>query len=106
MSYFNPEIYNYEALKPEHQRLIDFYDIATQDALNRDFIIEDKMGLFSDGMGTVIDKMKREVAEEVFDAIEEYLDIQRLELIVSIMDNDSSYYGQEPEGEAEDEQRG
>ena len=35
---------------------------------------------------STIDKIRREVAEEVFGHIEQYLAIQRLELIVSIMD--------------------
>ena len=34
MSYFNPEIYNYDGLKPEDQKLMDVYDMAVQDALN------------------------------------------------------------------------
>ena len=95
MSYFDPEIYNYEALKPEHKRLIDVYDMAKEDALNRDFIIEDKMGLLDDK--SIIGRMKREIAEEVFDSIEEYLEVQRLEIIASIMEDDEDYYEKDPE---------
>ena len=87
MSCFNPEIYNYDGLKPEDQKLIDVYDMAVQDALNKDFIIDDMMGLGMDPEeDSTVDKIRREVAEEVFEKIEQYLSIQRLELIVSIMD--------------------
>ena len=87
MSYFNPEIYNYDGLKPEDQKLIDAYDMAGQDALNKDFIIDDMMGLGMDPEeDSTINKIKREVAEEVFGHIEQCLAIQRLELIVRIMD--------------------
>ena len=48
MSYFNPEIYNYDSLKPEEQKLIDAYDMADKDALNKDFILDDMMGLGMD----------------------------------------------------------
>ena len=99
MSYFDPEVYNYEALKPEHKQLIDIYGVAEEDALNRDYIIDDVMGLGSLGGGreSVIDRMKREIAEEVFDAIEEYMESQKLQHIVSIMDNDEDYYERAPE---------
>lgn len=87
MTYFNPEIYNYDGLKPEDKKLIDVYDMAVQDALNKDHIIEDRMGLALDPEEDgIIDGIKREVAEEVFGHIADYLAIQRLELIVSIMD--------------------
>ena len=87
MTYFNPEIYNYEGLKPEDQRLINVYDMAVEDATNKDFIIDDKMGLALDPEEDgILDGIKREVAEEVFGHIADYLACQRLELIVSIID--------------------
>lgn len=87
MSYFDPETYNYEALKPEDQKQLDAYDLAVKDALNKDFIIDDMMGLGMDPEeDSTIDKIRREVAEEVFEHIKQYLTVQRLELIVSIMD--------------------
>ena len=87
MSYFDPETYNYEALKPEDQKQLDAYDLAVKDALNKDFIIDDMMGLWMDPEeDSTIDKIRREVAEEVFEHIKQYLTVQRLELIVSIMD--------------------
>lgn len=87
MTYFNPEIYNYDGLKPEDKKFIDAYDMAVQDALNKDFIIDDRMGLALDpNEDGILDGIKREVAEEVFDHIADYLACQRLELIVSIMD--------------------
>ena len=85
MSYFNPEVYNFEALKPEDQKLIRMYDFAVEDALNKDFIIDDMMGLMGDD--STIGKIKREVAEEVFENLREYLGMQRMEQIVSIIDN-------------------
>jgi len=87
MSYYDPKIYNYENLKPEDKKLLDIYDMAVQDALNKDFIIDDMMGLGLDPEeDSTIDKIRREVTEEVFEHIEQCLGIQRLELIVSIMD--------------------
>lgn len=88
MSYFDPNVYNYEALKPEDQKLLDIYDLATEDALNRGFIIDDAMELSLDPEeDSTIDRIKREIAGEVFDGIEKYLASQRMMLIVSIMDN-------------------
>lgn len=87
MSYFDPEIYNYENLRPEDKKHLDIYDAAVRDTLNKDFIVDDMMGLGLDPEeDSTIDKIRREVAEEVFGHIEQYLAIQRLELIVSIMD--------------------
>lgn len=87
MSYFDPNVYNYEALKPEDQKLLDIYDLATEDALNRGFIIDDVMELSLDPEeDTTIDRIRREVAEEVFEHLEQHLTVQRLELIVSIID--------------------
>lgn len=87
MSYFDPNVYNYEALKPEDQKLLDIYDLATEDALNRGFIIDDAMELSLDPEeDTTIDRIRREVAEEVFEHLEQHLTVQRLELIVSIID--------------------
>lgn len=88
MSYFDPNVYNYEALKPEDQKLLDIYDLATEDALNRGFIIDDAMELSLDPEeDSTIDRIKREMAGRVFDGIEKYLASQRMMLIVSIMDN-------------------
>ena len=88
MSYFDPNVYNYEALKPEDQKLLDIYDLATEDALNRGFIIDDAMELSLDPEeDSAIDRIKREMAGGVFDGIEKYLASQRMMLIVSIMDN-------------------
>lgn len=88
MSYFDPNVYNYEALKPEDQKLLDIYDLATEDALNRGFIIDDAMELNLDPEeDSTIDRIKREMAGGVFDGIEKYLASQRMMLIVSIMDN-------------------
>ena len=88
MSYFDPNVYNYEALKPEDQKLLDIYDLATEDALNRGFIIDDAMELSLDPEeDSTIDRIKREMAVGVFDGIEKYLASQRMMLIVSIMDN-------------------
>lgn len=88
MSYFDPNVYNYEALKPEDQKLLDIYDLATEDALNRGFIIDDAMELSLDlEEDSTIDRIKREMAGGVFDGIEKYLASQRMMLIVSIMDN-------------------
>lgn len=87
MSYFDPNVYNYEALKPEDQKLLDIYDLATEDALNRGFIIDDAMELSLDPEeDSTIDRIRREVAEEVFEHLKQCLAVQRLELIVSIMD--------------------
>lgn len=87
MSYFDPNVYNYEALKPEDQKLLDIYDLATEDALNRGFIIDDAMELSLDPEeDSTIDRIRREVAEEVFEHLEQHLTVQRLELIVSIID--------------------
>ncbi len=87
MSYFDTDIYNYENLKAEDKKHLDIYDMAVQDALNKDFIINDMMGLGMDPEeDSTIDKIRREVAEEVFEHIEQYLATRRLELIVSIMD--------------------
>lgn len=87
MSYFDPNVYNYEALKPEDQKLLDIYDLATEDALNRGFIIDDAMELSLDPEeDTTIDRIRREAAEEVFEHLEQHLTVQRLELIVSIID--------------------
>lgn len=88
MSYFDPNVYNYEALKPEDQKLLDIYDLATEDALNRGFIIDDAMELSLDPEeDSTIDRIKREMAGGVFDGIEKHLASQRMMLIVSIMDN-------------------
>lgn len=87
MSYFDPNVYNYEALRPEDQKLLDIYDLATEDALNGERIIHDHMGLPLDlEEDTTIDRIRREVTEEVFEHLKQCLAVQRLELIVSIMD--------------------
>lgn len=85
MSYFDPKVYNDDALKPEDKKWMQAYDFAVEDALNKVFIIDDMMGLMADE--STIGKIKKEVAEEVFEHLETYLKMQRMEQLVSIIDN-------------------
>ena len=84
MSYFDPDLYNYDALKDEDKKLIRYFDFAVETVENKDFIIEDLLGVDGD---STLDTIKREIAEETLDAALEYLASQRMELIVSMMDN-------------------
>lgn len=84
MSYFDPEVYNFEALKPEDQKLIKMYDFAVDDAMNREFVIDE---LTAGDHDTLIGKLKEEIANEAFDILEKYLECQRMEQIVSMIDN-------------------
>lgn len=87
MSYYDPKYYNYDRLHDEDKRLMDYYKYAVRDALNRDFIIDDMLGLDHDEEERpILDKIKAEIANEVFDAIEEYLETTEMENYVSIID--------------------
>ena len=85
MSYYDPKYYNYDALSEQQKRLVDVYDMAIEDAGNKGFIVDDLMGLGDDA--DILTKIKREVAEETIDAVVSYLSLQRLEMIVSLLDS-------------------
>ena len=86
MSYYDPKTYNYEALNDADKKVIDIYDTATEDALNREHVIGDIMGIRGGEDADYLDKIRKEIAGQVFDAIEEHLAIQRQEMIVSLLD--------------------
>lgn len=88
--YINPDNYKEEDLHEADKRLLAGFDVAVEALQNREYIIDDVLD-FRDEYGT-IGKIQREVADRVFDAIEEYLAGERFDLIVSIMDGDESYY--------------
>ena len=88
MSYYDPNFYNDDALNEEERKLIKIYDMAIENASNKDFIIDDLMALGSDeGEYSTLDKIKREIAGEAIDCVIEYMNLQRMELLVSMLDN-------------------
>jgi hypothetical protein len=60
MSYFDPDVYNYGALKDEDKKLIDMYDSAIEDAQNADYIL-DQMDIFKDDK-SILTSIRKEVA--------------------------------------------
>lgn len=87
MSYFDPTIYNDEALNEEERNLIAMYDLAMHDAGNKGFIIDDMLG-FEDAVNmTTIEKIQREIAEQTIDAVIAYMESKRLETIVGLLDS-------------------
>lgn len=84
MTYFNPEIYNYDNLNDQNKKVIDIYDWALQDLENA-FLnsIQNK-----DESSSVIEKMTAEIQEEFAEEIMNYMQSNRLEFIVSLLDNE------------------
>ncbi|MBQ6554073.1 MAG: hypothetical protein IJL89_02465 [Firmicutes bacterium] len=85
MTYFNPDIYNYDKLHDKEKTYIDGYDAAV-DELDTAFT-----HFMDDEDETVIGKMRYEIWDEVKENVLEYLAHSRVAQIVSIMDNDESY---------------
>jgi hypothetical protein len=85
MSYFDPDVYNYGALKDEDKKLIDMYDSAIEDAQNADYIL-DQMDIFKDDK-SILTSIRREVALQTLDKVSEYLESQKSMQIVSIIDS-------------------
>lgn len=71
------------------------YEMAIEDVENREFIIEDIMGLMYEE--SVLATMKREIANETIDAIRRYMDSQLWELIVSLSENEAEEAGEKEE---------
>lgn len=86
MSYYNTEVYNDEALNEIERKLIAMYDLAIEDASNKGYIVCDMFGFGDEEEDTIIDKMQREIAEKTIDAVVEYMKSQRMEVIVSWLD--------------------
>lgn len=84
MTYFNPEIYNYDNLNDQNKKVIDIYDWALQDLENA-FLnsIQNK-----DESSSVIEKMTAEIQEKFAEEIMNYMQSSRLEFIVSLLDNE------------------
>ena len=85
MSYFDPDVYNYGALKDEDKKLIDMYDSAIEDAQNADYIL-DQMDIFKDDK-SILTSIRREIALQTLDKVSEYLESQKSMQIVSIIDS-------------------
>jgi hypothetical protein len=85
MSYFDPDVYNYGALKDADKKLIDMYDSAIEDAQNADYIL-DQMDIFKDDK-SILTSIRREVALQTLDKVSEYLESQKSMQIVSIIDS-------------------
>ena len=87
MSYYDPKVYNDDALNEDEKKLIAMYDFAIDDAGNKEFIIDDLMGLYSDENEDTLIKIQREIASKTIDAVIQYLQSQRMEFIVSWLDS-------------------
>lgn len=85
MSFYDPTTYNDSALNEEELGLIRMYDYAIEDAGNKEFIIDDILGL-DDEEGSIFVQMQREVASKTIDAVIEYLQTKRQEMIVAWLD--------------------
>lgn len=92
MSYFNPDFYKYDALLPEDKKILDGYDRAVEEVGNRDFLLDEMLGMTNESMHG---QLQRETAEAVLDKLEEVLEMSRVELIASIMDSDDRYMEEE-----------
>ena len=71
-------------LSQRNKELVQMYDFAIEDASNKEYIIEDVMGI---GDATIMERMKQEIAIEAIDAVVTYMKAQREELIVSFLDD-------------------
>lgn len=85
MSFYDPTAYNDSALNEDELGLIRMYDYAIEDAGNKEFIIDDVLGL-DDEEGSIFVQMQREVASKTIDAVIEYLQTKRQEMIVAWLD--------------------
>ena len=83
MSFYDPDVYNDKALNEDERKLIAMYDFAIDDAGNKEHIIKDMLGLDDND---ILTKIQREVAEKTIDEVVEYMKRQRMELIVSWLD--------------------
>ena len=87
MSYYNPDIYNYDNLKPEDKLHIDYYRWAVEAVENYEPIEWEG----ENEEETVLEKIKREIEQEFKEELLEHLRIEETELIVGIMDGDEAY---------------
>ena len=85
MSFYDPKAYNDSALNEDELGLIRMYDYAIEDAGNKEFIIDAILGL-DDEEGSIFVQMQREVASKTIDAVIEYLQTKRQEMIVAWLD--------------------
>lgn len=85
MSYYDPAIYNYEALNTEQKIIVDAFDIAVEAVENKEYIIDELMGLRKGS--DILDSIRREIAGETIDAVLDYLECNRIELIVGLLES-------------------
>jgi len=86
MSYYNPEIYNYESLSEADRPIIDGYDTAVEEFETVESLVIDRVCTEYEDEQTVIGKAKREVISATLESVRDFLDIHRTELIVSLME--------------------
>ena len=87
MSYYDPKIYNDDALTPEERKMIGVYDLAIHDAGNKDFIIDGMLGYEDKLNASTLEQIKREIAEEPIASVVAYMQTKRLETIVAWIDS-------------------
>ena len=79
-----PNNYSEENLSAEDKKMIAIYDFAIEDATNREYIIEDMLGLHGDESLTA--EITREIANKTLDSVEEYMQWQRRAMVISWLD--------------------
>ena len=86
--YYDKEAYKFEDLNKENKLVITSYNFAIEDASNKEYIIEDLLGLLGDD--STMGKIKREIAEETIDAVVEYMESQRDMTLVALLDDQAA----------------
>lgn len=66
------EHYNYENVPEQKKPIVSAYKKAIKDASNKEFIIDDMLGLMDDD--SILGKMQKEIAEKTIDAVVEYME--------------------------------
>lgn len=80
MSYYNPEYYNDEALNEENKDRVWFYDHAIE------MVKAAKDNIAFERLTPTMDKILEEFKDAVVDEIIRFLELDRLELLVSLID--------------------
>lgn len=80
MSYFDPKIYNDEALNEENKEKMALYDLAIEDVNTAIANVELPQ------ISPKIDELIEDLANTIFDKLIEYLKRSRLEMLVHLID--------------------
>ena len=86
--YIDPEIYNYDGLTEEDQKIIDGFDAAMDEISEgcNEYIIDQVCAEHED-TESVAGQMKRELIDAVFSHLLTVLEGKRQDIIVSMMDS-------------------